>query len=133
MNSLDRIYKGTIISDKIIKYALGVFTNDGQSTVGGGAGKLEKVADDIKQAGAITVYYGFHGDGNGDLYEVFSDKELEQSLIILKAFPDVKMVKVLAPDDKISTIRSIILKGRLCLHGVIVKNTSETINAYLIL
>lgn len=88
------------MSDKIIKYALGVFTNDGQSTVEGFAEKLKKVADDIKQAGAITVCYGFHGDVNGDLYEVFSDKELEQSLNISKAFPDVKMVKVLAPDDK---------------------------------
>ncbi|MDT3409729.1 UNVERIFIED_ORG: hypothetical protein QE398_000098 [Atlantibacter sp. SORGH_AS 304] len=36
------------MSDKIIKYALGVFTNDGKSTVEGFAEKLEKVADDIK-------------------------------------------------------------------------------------
>jgi hypothetical protein len=87
------------MSDKIIEYALGVFTNDGQSTVDGFAEKLKKVADDIRQAGAITVYYGFHGDENGNLHEVFSDKELEQSLNISKAFPDVKMVKVLGPDD----------------------------------
>ena len=88
------------MSDEIIKYERGVFTNDGQSTVDEFAGKLKKVADDIKQAGAITVYYGFHGDENGNLHEVFSDQELEQSLLISKAFPDVKMVKVLAPDDK---------------------------------
>ncbi|MCH9299886.1 MULTISPECIES: hypothetical protein [Pantoea] len=88
------------MSGEIIKYEHGVFTNDGQSTVEDFANKLKKVADDIKQAGAITVYYGFHGDENGDLLKVFSDKELEQSLNISKEFPDVKMVKVLAPDDK---------------------------------
>ncbi|MGL4032740.1 hypothetical protein ACR3LQ_00395 [Kosakonia cowanii] len=88
------------MSDKIIQYPLDIFTNDGQSTVDEFAEKLAKVAYDIKQAGAITVYYGFHGDENGNLYKVFSDKELEQSLNISKEFPDVKMVKVHGPDDK---------------------------------
>lgn len=87
------------MSGEIIKYEHDVFTNDGQSTVVDFANKLIKVADDIKKAGAITVYYGFHGDENGYFLKVFSDEELEQSLKISKAFPDVKMVKVLAPDD----------------------------------
>ncbi|MFB4362986.1 hypothetical protein RAC65_20280 [Pantoea sp. BS_8] len=88
------------MSGKIIKYDLDVFTNDGQSTVVDFAGKLIKVADDIKKAGAITVYYGFHGDENGYLLKAFSDDELKQSLKISEAFPEVKMVKVLAPNDK---------------------------------
>ncbi|MGP2485618.1 hypothetical protein ACTUTK_00305 [Pantoea ananatis] len=87
------------MSGEIIEYANGVFTNDGQSTVVDFANKLIKVADDIKKAGAITVYYGFHGDKNGYLLKVFSDEELKQSLKISEEFPDVKMVKVLAPDD----------------------------------
>ena len=87
------------MSGEIIEYANGVFTNDGQSTVVDFANKLIKVADDIKKAGAITVYYGFHGDENGYLLKVFSDEELKQSLKISEEFPDVKMVKVLAPDD----------------------------------
>ena len=87
------------MTDKIIKYEKSIFTNKGQSDVDGFAEKLVLVADDILKAGAITVYYGFHGDDKGELFEVFTDEELSKSLKIAKAFPEVTMVKVSAPDD----------------------------------
>ena len=87
------------MTDKIIKYEKSIFTNKGQSDVDGFAEKLVLVADDILKAGAITVYYGFHGDENGKFFKAFTDEELSKSLKIAKEFPKVTMVQISAPDD----------------------------------
>lgn len=85
--------------DQIKQYEKNVFTNVGQSDVAGFAVKLAKVATQINAAGAITVYYGFHGDTSGNFDRNFDEEELAQSLKIAQAFKDAKMVQVSGPDD----------------------------------
>ncbi|MEC5386774.1 hypothetical protein VVD49_13650 [Uliginosibacterium sp. H3] len=85
--------------DEIIQYKKGVFTNDGQSDVDGFAEKLEKMARQIKEAGKITVYYGFHGTEEGKFSHAFDEGELEKSLRIAKEFPEAMMVQISSPTD----------------------------------
>ena len=87
------------MTDRLIQYNKNVFTNAGQSDVDGFAVKLEKMASNIKEAGNITVYYGFHGDENGNFDRPFDSSELAKSLLISKNFPGAKMVEISAPDD----------------------------------
>jgi hypothetical protein len=85
--------------DEIVLYAKNVFTNDGQTDVDGFVPKLKAVERYIKEAGAITVYYGFHGTPEGEFGEAFDADELQKSLEIAKAFPRATMVQVSRPDD----------------------------------
>ncbi|GLZ22717.1 hypothetical protein Bpla01_62460 [Burkholderia plantarii] len=91
--------KESIMPDEIMSYPKNVFTNDGQSDVDGFAPKLGAVAAQIKAAGKITVYYGFHGDDNGRLLVVFSADELEKSRDMAAGFPDATLVQVNGPND----------------------------------
>lgn len=86
--------------DEIMSYPKNVFTNDGQSDVGGFAKKLALVAQAIRAAGTITVYYGFHGDHDGNFSHPFTREELDQSLHIASAFPNAIMVQVSGPTDR---------------------------------
>ncbi|MBI0331599.1 hypothetical protein I6G79_32135 [Burkholderia plantarii] len=83
--------------DQIMSYPNSVFTNDGQSDVDGFAKKLALVASQIKAAGEITVYYGFHGDSGGNFSHSFTPDELKKSLGIAAAFPNATMVQVSDP------------------------------------
>ncbi|TDN58899.1 hypothetical protein [Paraburkholderia sp. BL10I2N1] len=85
--------------DEIVRYAKNVFTNDGQSTVDEFKPKLDKVKSDIQGAGAITVYYGFHGDPNGEFDRAFDAAELQKSKSIANDYPDANMVQVSGPAD----------------------------------
>ncbi len=85
--------------DQIMSYPKNVFTNDGQSDVDGFAKKLAVVAPQIEAAGKITVYYGFHGDDDGNFSHAFTPDELKKSLGIAAAFPDATMVQVSGPND----------------------------------
>ncbi|MCM2495156.1 hypothetical protein [Burkholderia glumae] len=92
--------KESIMPDEIMSYPKNVFTNDGQSDVGGFAKKLALVAQAIRAAGTITVYYGFHGDHDGNFSHPFTREELDQSLHIASAFPNAIMVQVSGPTDR---------------------------------
>ncbi|WCM54090.1 hypothetical protein OH720_14135 [Pseudomonas sp. WJP1] len=87
------------MTDEIVRYEKNVFTNDGQTDVDGFTPKLEKVKELIKNAGAITVYYGFHGNTDGEFDRKFDAEELQKSLGIARAFPGATMVQVDGPDD----------------------------------
>jgi hypothetical protein len=85
--------------NEIVRYAKNVFTNDGQTDVDGFTPKLKAVEKYIKAAGAITVYYGFHGTTEGEFGVGFDAEELQKSLEIAKAFTGATMVQVSGPDD----------------------------------
>lgn len=85
--------------DEIIQYPKNVFTNDGQSDVKGFAPKLVAMTKQIKAAGKITVYYGFHGTEEGEFSHLFDTDELQESLMIAKEFPDAIMVQINSPTD----------------------------------
>ncbi|WP_233886974.1 hypothetical protein [Paraburkholderia flagellata] len=85
--------------DEILRYTKNVFTNDGQTDVDGFVPKLMAVEQYIKEAGKITVYYGFHGTPKGEFGVAFDADELRKSKQIAKAFPDATMVQVSGPDD----------------------------------
>ena len=87
------------MTDEIVRYEKNVFTNDGQTDVDGFTPKLEKVKELIKNAGAITVYYGFHGNTEGEFDRKFEPDELQKSLGIARSFPGATMVQVDGPDD----------------------------------
>jgi hypothetical protein len=87
------------MTDEIVRYAKNVFTNDGQTDVDGFTPKLKKVKEYIKEAGPITVYYGFHGNAEGEFDRKFDADELQKSLGIAQSFPDATMVEVIGPDD----------------------------------
>lgn len=87
------------MTDKIAQYGKNVFTNVGQSDVDGFMPKLEKVKELIKEAGEITVYYGFHGNTKGEFDRKFDADELQKSLRVAQLFPGATMVQVDAPDD----------------------------------
>lgn len=91
--------KESLMSDEIMLYPKNVFTNDGQSDVDGFAKKLALVAPEIKAAGKITVYYGFHGKIDGSFSHDFTPEELKKSLAIATAFPGATMVQASGPDD----------------------------------
>jgi len=92
---------------KITQYKNNIFTNSGQTDVTGFADKLRKVDEKIRNAiteakekgKEFTVYYGFHGDMDGEYLHEFNEEELEESIEISKEFPIVKMVQVKSPDD----------------------------------
>lgn len=87
------------MTDEIVQYAKNVFTNDGQTDVDGFMPKLEKIKEQIKKAGAITVYYGFHGNTDGEFDRKFDKDELRKSLEVAHFFPGATMVEVDGPDD----------------------------------
>ena len=87
------------MTDKIVPYDKNVFTNVGQSDVDGFMPKLEKVKELIKEAGEITVYYGFHGNTKGEFDRKFDADELQKSLRVAQLFPGATMVQVDGPDD----------------------------------
>ena len=87
------------MTDEIVRYKKNVFTNDVQTDVDGFMPKLEKVKELIKDAGAITVYYGFHGNTEGEFDRKFEADELQKSLGISRSFPGATMVQVDGPDD----------------------------------